>query len=408
MTERLYYQDATLTAFTAQVVERTTIDDHPAVVLDRTAFYPTGGGQPHDTGTLNGVTVIDVQNREADGAVVHVLEGELGADEASGQVEWARRFDLMQHHTGQHVLSQAFVEVASAQTVGFHLSEATVTIDLDRADLSPETVATVEDLANRIVFEDRPVTARLVDPDDTGDVRVRHIPDALHTDGLRVIEVEDFDSTACGGTHVARTGEIGLIKVLKVENYKDGSRITFCCGGRALHDYQEKHDILDAASNRLTVGYWEVGDAIERLRGELKDTQRALKTASDRLAEVEAAELLAGAEMRGPVRLIRLAEDGRDVGEVRALVSRLVEQPGVVVLAGVAGPKAQLILAHSSDLSFNLNDALQPALAALGTDRGGGRPDFCQGGGVEADIDAIEAALAAAEQALPAFEQSAS
>lgn len=404
MTERLYYQDATLTAFTAQVTERTTVDGHPAVVLDRTAFYPTGGGQPHDAGRLNGVAVIDVQNRATDGAVVHLLDAPIDAGEVSGEVDWARRFDLMQHHTGQHVLSQAFVEVAGAQTVGFHLSEATVTIDLDRADLNPETVAAVEDLANRIVFEDRPVTARLVDPDDAGDVRVRRMPGALHTDGLRVIEVEGFDSTACGGTHVARTGEIGPIKVLKVENYKDGSRITFCCGGRALRDYREKHDILEAVSNRLTVGYWEVGDAIERLRGELKDAQRALKTASEKLAEAEAAELLAGAEVRGAVRLIRLAEAGRDAGELRALVSRLIETPSTVVLAGVAGPKAQVILAHSSDLSFDLNDALRPALAALGTNRGGGRPDFCQGGGVEADSGAIEAALAAAEAALPDFE----
>ena len=400
MTERLYYDDAYTTEFTARIVERVP-GERPAVVLDRTYFYPTGGGQPNDTGVIGGVPVIDVLTRAADGAVLHVLAGAPPAgDEVECRVDWERRFDFMQQHTGQHILTQAFVEVAGAQTVAFHLSGDTVTIDLDRAGFDAGTLAAVEDAANRVIFEDRPVTVRLIDPDAAEGVRVRRAPGDLHTAGLRVIEVQDFDVTACGGTHVARAGQIGLIKLIKVENHREGSRVEFKCGWRALRDYRERHAVLDTLATGLTVGYWETPEAVERLRAELKDTRGQLRAAASRLAEVEVSELLAAAEAREGVRLVRAVFEERDPGDVRSLVSQLVSEPRVMVLAGIPGDKAQIILARSADLPFDLRGALEPALDALGGGRGGGRPDFCQGGGLAADAGQVGEALQAAERVL--------
>src|SRR5829696_1341544 len=159
---RLYYDDAYTRDFTARIVERIEVDSHPAVILDQTYFYPTSGGQPNDTGLIGGVAVLDVMARKEDGAVVHVLAGEVEGETVACALDWVRRFDHMQHHTGQHILSQAFVQVARASTVGFHLSTDSITIDLDQTNVSDDAVTAVETLANDVVWANRPVTARII------------------------------------------------------------------------------------------------------------------------------------------------------------------------------------------------------------------------------------------------------
>jgi alanyl-tRNA synthetase len=400
MTRRLYYDDAYTTAFTARVTGRLTVDDHPAAVLDCTYFYPASGGQPADGGTIAGVEVVDVLPRKEDGAVLHLLAADVPGDRVECCVDWERRFDHMQHHTGQHILTRAFIQIAGADTVGFHLGEESVTIDLDKSHIPPETLDEVEDLANRIVFEDRPVTTRVIDLEEAESIRMRKMPDMLATDGLRVVEVADFDLTACGGTHVAHTGEIGLIKVLRLEKRGDETRVEFRCGWRALRDLRVKNELVNRLAAEFTVGYWELDQAIERLRADLKATRRTLKAAGNRLLDYEAADLLQSTAVREGVRVISRIFEDRDVGEVRALVGRLVAAPGTVALLGVAGEKAQLILARSRDLSYDMSAALERALSVLGSARGGGKPDFAQGGGVAADAALVEAALAEAEDTI--------
>lgn len=400
MTARLYYDDSYTTEFTARILERITVDDHPAVILDRTYFYPTGGGQPADTGWLGGIEVVDVFTREDDHAVIHELAEDIVGEIVTGRIDWPRRFDHMQQHTGQHMLTQAFVEAASANTVSFHLSPNSLTIDLDAANISPEIVDLVENRVNQVVQENRPVTARIVEPDEAQQLgaRIRRIPGHLATGGLRVIEVEDFDLTACGGTHVARTGEIGLIKILKVDNYKGGSRVEFACGGRALSDYRQKHNVVTNLASSLTVGITEIPAAVERLRADFKAAQSDLKRARVALSEFEVPALLASADAHDGFYIICRVFEDRDAGDVRALASKLVQQPGIVALLGAAGDKAQIICARSTDVTFDMNRALQIALENLGDARGGGRPDFAQGGGVPATAAQIDAALAAASQ----------
>ncbi len=401
MTERLYYTDSHTTAFTGRIIERIEVEGRPAVVLDCSYFYPTGGGQPHDTGTLDEATVLDVFSRDGDNAVVHVLDRRVvGKETVSCQVNWDRRFDHMQHHTGQHILTQAFAQIAGAHTVSFHLSPDSVTIDLDVPTISPDTIARVEDLANQIVFENRPVVARFIDPDDAEGVRIRRMPNHLLAEGLRVVQIEGFDSTACGGTHVARTGEIGLIKVIAAQKRGAETRIEFLCGGRALRDYRAKSAVLAQLTADLTCGYWEIDQAIARLRSDLKTAQRALKTASAQLIEYEAERLLVEARKFGNVQVIRSAFTEREVSEVRTLASRLIQTPGTVVLLGVSGGTAHVILARSADLPYDMNEPLRHALGVLGETRGGGRPEFVQGGGVRAGVSEVERALKEAERAL--------
>lgn len=402
MTLRLYYNDSYTTQFTARIIERIELDGRPAVILDRTYFYPTGGGQPCDRGVLNGVPVLDVFPRDTDHEVVHVLEQPLNAEIITGVIDWTRRFDHMQQHTGQHMLTQAFVSEAGANTISFHLSPNSVTIDLDIANLSNETVHMVEAHVNQIVQENRPVTARVVDPDEASQLgaRIRRIPGHLATGGLRVIEIEDYDLTACGGTHVAHTGEIGLIKVIKSENYKGATRVEFACGGRAQRDYALRHAITSELASMLTVGLSDIPDSINRLRADLKAAQSDLKHARASLMELEAPALLASAEQAEGYRVVCRGFENRDSGDIRALASKLTQEPDVIALLGAAGEKAMLFCARSADLPHDMNAALKTALSALGDARGGGRPDFAQGGGIPATLDQVERALSAASQAI--------
>lgn len=405
MTQRLYYTDSYTQTCTARITDRLVYEGQPAVILDRSCFYPTSGGQPHDTGQLNGVDVVDVVAREDDGAVLHVLAADLpDADEINGAVDWARRFDHMQHHTGQHILTWAFIQVAGANTVSFHLGEENVTLDLDRAKLDAAAIRAAEDLANDVVTRNLPVRAWFPAADEVAALPLRKVPDV--NGKLRVVGVGDLDFTACGGTHVAHTGEVGLIKVVRTEHTKGMTRVEFCCGGRALRDYQAKNTILLGLAAELTTGYTEIGDALDKLRAENKQLKADLRAARQALLVTEAAELRAAADPVNGVRVVVGAWAGRDPAELRPLASHLVAQPGMVALLGVAGDKVQLVTARSNDLDgLDMVGVLRAVLAVLSGDpaggRGGGRPDFAQGGGVPAQAPALQAALTDAAAALP-------
>lgn len=399
MTERLYYDDAYTLQFDAAVVEHAAHKGRPALVLDRTYFYPEGGGQPPDHGQINSVRVIDVQTRESDRAVLHVLERELSDGRVEGQIDPARRFDHMQHHSGQHVLSQALSRAAAADTVSIHMSAESMTIDVTRAAITADEWIAVESLANQIVQENRRVRCWFPAAAELATLSVRKLPDV--TGKVRIVDVGGFDLTACGGTHVAHTGEIGLIKVVKAERRGDTTRLEFRCGGRALADYRLKHDVISHLSADLTVGYRDLPESIQRLQADNKALRSDLKAAKERLAEVEAQVLLLGAEAVGEVRVVIRAFDGREVNDVKLLVGRLVAAPDVVALVGIPGEKAQLILARSESLTrLDVVPALKAALAQINGERGGGRPTLAQGGGVPATAAAVLAALHVAKVTL--------
>jgi len=391
-TERLYYDDAYTLHFEANVLEVTTHAQQPALVLDRTYFYPEGGGQPSDRGTLNGVRVRDVQTRPSDRAVLHVLESPLTAQRVIGEIDGERRRDLRSHHSGQHVLSQALERVAQARTLSVHMSETSMTIDVDRVNIAPETWEAVEALANQIVLEDRPVRAWFPTPEELVALNLRKLPEV---DGkVRIVDVGGFDITACGGTHVARTGEIGIIKVVKAERRGETTRLEFKCGARALRDFQAKNEVINRLMAALTVGYWELPETVARLQEQNRALQSELRAAREQLAVYEAASLLASASSHGAYRLVARAF-ARSADEVRSLAQALVAESGVVALLGAAGEKAQLIFARSADVALDVLPLLKKALEQLGG-RGGGRPNMAQGGGASADLDQVQAAINAA------------
>lgn len=401
MTERIYYDDPYLTDFVARVVERVQWSGQRAVVLDRTAFYPTGGGQPHDLGWLNGVPVVEVVEREADGAVLHVLahlsemEGDPLAVEVQikGQIDWQRRFDLMQQHTGQHVLSAALLENLGASTVGFHLSDEYTTIDLNRAPLSDQELAAAEALANRIVFENRPVAARFVPDDEIPGLALRK--PLAHQGPVRVAEIPNFDCSACGGTHVRATGEIGLVKITHSERRGAETRVEFLCGQRALSDYGAKHGMVMQLAQEYTVSHRELADMVHRLDDELKETRRELRRIRDALLDAESSALWHQAqtlqqEDRGPaqsVRVVRGCFAERTPDDLKHLAQRLIAHPRTVALLGAggnAGDNGYLTFARSDDLDLHMGTLVRQACEVTGG-RGGGRPNFAQGGGPQGD-----------------------
>ena len=399
---RAYYIDSYTLQFETRITAAETHDGRPAVLLEPGYFYPTSGGQPHDTGELRrgdaAARVLDVVERESDGAVLHVLDRPLSPGPAMATIDRDRRLDHMAHHTGQHVLSQAFIRVAEAETVGFHLSPQSVTIDLDRADLTPADIDAAEALANEIIRRDAPVTVRFVTHEEAAALPLRKTPPGR--DGrLRLVDIAGFDLTACGGTHVARTGEVGLIKIARTERHGATTRVEFLCGARALADYSHKQDIVRRLSEALTTGAAELPAAVVKIQDENKALRVELRRREAALLALEAERLLADAMPLAEVRLVTHVFTGREPDELRRLAGALTEAAGVVALLGLAGERTHLVFGRSADAPGDMGQLIRPALAALGG-RGGGNATLAQGGGPAGDKGKVVAALTAAAQEL--------
>jgi alanyl-tRNA synthetase len=367
-TKRLYYEDARRLTFEATVT-RVSPDagGRARVVLDETAFYPTSGGQPHDLGRLDGLPVVDVLDGEQ---IEHIVDGETPAwtgRRVRGEVDGARRRDLTQQHSGQHVLSAAFLAALNAETVSVHIGES-CSMDLDLASLTNDQAARVEALANRVVFENRAVTARVVDAAEAERAGLRR--PAKRTGDLRIVTIEGFDVSACGGTHVAGTSEIGPIKLLRWERRRGGVRVEFCCGMRALADYAFKHRIVQSWSRALTVSDQELDAALERLRRRADASERDVEALRARVADLEADAWLAVAEEA----VVARDETGRDVDALRAAARRVQARGGMALL----GASGSLVFARGSAEGPDMGALLRRVCESLGG-RGGGNAAYAQG-----------------------------
>jgi alanyl-tRNA synthetase len=388
VTERLYYSDSYLTEFTATVTRVVTHEGRPAVVLDRTVFYPTSGGQPFDTGVLGTARVIDVIDTE-DGDILHVTEGEvecsvIGVGDGArrlvdGTIDWARRFEHMQQHTGQHVLSAAFDRVAGARTESFHLGSSSSTIDLNRT-LSPADIERAEDEANRIVWENLPIGVRFASAEEAAALPLRK--ESVRTGTLRLVEVPGFDLSACGGTHVARTGAIGAVVVASSERFRGGTRVEFLCGVRVTRAYRILRDTVAASVRLVSVLPTELPAGIERLQAEIKDARRSLKDQQGRLASFEGLSLADRAEALGPLHAVIAAVEGWDQGGLKALTAAITARPGHLVALFSASSPSAAVIARASDVTIDCALVLKQLTARFGG-KGGGRPDLAQGGGLE-------------------------
>ena len=379
MTDRLYYTDPYLAEFDATVATSGDLAGRPFATLDRTAFYPSSGGQPFDTGTLGEATVVEVIEREDDGAILHVIDRRLdpGAS-VRGRIDWARRFDHMQQHTGQHMLSAAFDHLFKARTVGFHLGSLASTIDLDR-ELPPPSLSAAEDDANRVVWEDRAVAVRFATAEEAAAMPLRKEPQ--RSGSLRLIDVEGYDLSACGGTHVARTGAVGLIAISSWERFRGGLRVEFLCGGRALGSHRRLRETIAGSVRALSVLPEELPAAIERSQADNKQLRKAIKDLGERLAVHEAGALAARGARVGEVTLVAEALEGWDASGLKALATAVIERPGYVAALVTAASPALAVIARAGDTRVDAAAVLKALVERFGG-KGGGRADLAQGGGL--------------------------
>jgi alanyl-tRNA synthetase len=393
MTDRLYYDDPYLREFDATVTAVEWRDNRAMVALDRTAFYPTSGGQPFDVGTLGSLRVVDVVD-ENGGTIAHVVENgapQVG-ERVHGRVDWARRFDHMQQHTGQHLLSAACEHLFHVATRSFHLGAAASTIDVAR-EMTPQEIATAETEANRVVWDDRPVAIRYATAEEAASLKLRKEP--VRGGTLRLIDVEAFDLSACGGTHVSRTGAIGIIAVASWERFKGGQRIEFLCGGRALDRFRRQRDSVADGVRLLSAVPEDLGPSIERLQAEAKEQKQEVTALQKELARYRAAELVQTGRAIGrgganAVNAILRAIDA-DADGLKSLALAVTSNPGYVAVLISTSRPSRAVVARSADVALAANQVLAVLTARFGG-RGGGKPELAQAGGLDAAADDILAA----------------
>ena len=385
MTKRLYYHDTFLHEFEGEVA-RVIEGEKPAVVLDQTAFYPTSGGQVFDQGKLGSggaeLRVEQVEETE-NGEIVHYINPADVTNVKVGQkvrgfIDTRRRHDHMQQHSGQHVLSAAFEKLYHLPTVSFHMGEESCTIDLATQKLTDDQMRAAEELANRVVFENRAVAIKFVPLEEAKQMGLRKLPD-VGKDELRLINIADFDLCACGGTHVQSTSQIGPILVRKSEKVKQGFRVEFVCGDRALRTTRRDYETLVQSAALFSAYIYEVPKQITKSLDEIKAAKKAEHKLLEELAEFWAGKLAAESLQSGSRKVVQQVFGDRDLTFVKLLAQKLSRYQGVVALLGTTAGQPSIVLSRSQDVEVDVSALLKEALAAAGG-RGGGTKDLAQGG----------------------------
>lgn len=401
-TERLYYTDSHLIEFEARVVDLTErVSGWTAIVLNRTAFYPTGGGQPSDTGTLNGSRVVECID-DGERGVLHVVQGSTPARDAivQGRVDWRRRLDHMQQHTGQHILSQAFVTLFNAPTRSFRVLESSCEIDVELADPAIDLIERAVELANNVIWEDRAITIHNVTADEAAAMPLRKEP--AREGELRLIEIEGFDVTPCGGTHAYRTGEVGIIAVRSWERAKGLTRIEFVAGTRALADYRKANRSAREVAALFSTGRDDAPQLAAHMVEENKELHRRVRALEEIAAEAEAEKLWSAAQtVANETRVITRVFEDRDADSLKKLAHALIASPRTIVLLGSSDKStARLVFARSPDASGDMSALMREACARL-EGRGGGKSDMAQGGG--RNVDKLGEVIEEVAKSLPTF-----
>jgi len=397
VTERLYYNDSFLREFDAQVLSCEPENARWRVRLDRTAFYPTSGGQPFDTGKLGDAKVVEVLDDEREGSsaeIIHFTAEPVAVGATHGSIDWPRRFDHMQQHTAQHMLSAAFVELFKFQTVSFHLGREISTIDLAAPTVAPRHLEEAERRVNEIIFDDRPIAVRYGTADELAAQGIRKKVDREGT--LRVIDIEAFDRQPCGGTHLARTGQGGMLLTRKCERQKGNWRVEFVAGWRALSAARGDFATLRQAAEHLGCGMAELPENVRKIQEERRASQRDAKKLTESLAELEAADLLARhteTSHDGKRRIIVFISDDAASSYLAMLAAKIVVTPNVRVILASRAAMA-VVLAQSAGLDGDMGALLRELLAPVGG-KGGGSKVFAQGS--IADAAAIGGIVAAAK-----------
>lgn len=393
-TELAYRDDPFCFEFDAEIVARVTLSDGRAgVILPRTFFFPTGGGQEHDTGMLGDARVTDVVMNDNDGVVIHVVDRAIPETRVRATIDRARRFAFMQHHSAQHLLSQAILDALGIESVSANINiDNPSTIDLicGDVDLTPG-----ENLANAIIYADRPIKAYWIADSQIATVPFRVPPKVAGQ--IRVVEIEGFDYSACGGTHCTRTGQIGVVKIIRTERRAEKLRVHFIAGQRALEYFQRVHSIVTHIARQFDTSYDALSDALARQRDALRAAQKEIEELRAERLTWEAQRLVANARACGAVKLVVASFRERASQELRALALLLQNMPGVVaLLASYDGAKVSLAIACASETSVSAHELLRALVAEIGG-RGGGDAKLAQGGGAVSE-EQFAAWIARAEE----------
>jgi len=396
MTDRLYYRDSFLYDFDAEVAEVPQLK-RAAIILDRTAFYPTSGGQIFDTGTITlgdtTLRVSEVADTE-DGRVVHYLDAPLKdvkpGSRIHGQIDATRRRDHMQQHSGQHVLSAAFIRLYDMHTVSFHMADDYCSIDLDTPGLTKEQIEAAERLANEIILENRAVDIRFVNREEAAQLGLRKVPVA-DRDELRIIDIRDVDISACGGTHVNQTGQIGCILLRKAERVRQGWRVEFVAGQRAVATARRDYTTLTEAAALFSAHIYDVPQQAAKSLEEIRMLRKQREQSQEDLAAAQAAAILAETSESNARKIVVRTFSDRDMNSLKLLAQKLTRlAPNAIALLATNSPQPSLVFAQSTGQPFDMSALLKQAISKLGG-RGGGSKDMAQGG--VPTPDSLEAAL---------------
>ena len=370
MKHLLYYNDAYIQQFDATVTNSREHDGRAYVVLSNTAFYPTGGGQPHDTGTLNGVAVTDVEKVGDD--IRHYVSAPVTGD-VTGQIDWTRRFDFMQQHAGQHILTAAFVELFNIQTTSFHLGSETVTIDVDVAAVTDEQLAQAEARANDIILQNRPIETKWITADELGDYSLRK--DVAVEGDIRLVIIPDFDYNGCGGTHPSSTGQVQMLKILHVEKMKKQTRIHFVCGQRVLQQLAMRKRVLTDVARQLSVPEIDAATALQKVMNSSKQTDKKLQALLDAQLDSVVAQLAKNT-------IAAQAFDDLSMQQLQKIARAVVTQnaDAQVFLASHVDGKIQVVAARGENVTRSMKDITAHVLPLI-NGKGGGNDQFVQGGG---------------------------
>jgi alanyl-tRNA synthetase len=372
-TERLYYNDPYLLEFDAQVVEIRKVGGRIGVVLDKTAFYPTSGGQPNDLGYINDVPLLDCVEDEPTGAVLHIVQGNIEASSVHCRIDAARRRDHMQQHSGQHVLSQAFVELFNWPTLSFHLGAASCTIDLPAESISGEQAEKAEDVANGVIRDNRSVAVRYIAQEDIASAGLRKPTERAGE--IRVVDIAGYDRSACGGTHVRMTSEIGSILITGLERAKKQTRVQFICGDRVLRYARMANRALETISQTISAPRLETANSVRALWDEHQMLRKHADDLEAQLMDYEAAQF--------PITdgIASAAFTGRGVEKLKMLAAKICSRPGTIALLADQGDQLRVVFARSADSGLDAAALLKKTLDRFGG-RGGGRANLAQGGGL--------------------------
>lgn len=389
MTERLYYDNAYLTEFDATVLSCKAEGEHFLVLLDQSAFYPTSGGQPFDTGSLGNARVVDV-NVE-DGLVWHTVTQPLcEGDTVHGTIDWARRFDHMQQHAGDHMIAGALHRLMGGVTIGLHISETFSTIDVAMPEgvtrISPEDIRKIELDVNEHIQRNVPIRCWFPEADELATLPLRKDPTV--SEHVRIVAIGDDEMVACGGTHPAHAGEIGLVKILSVTPARGKMRVAFVAGQRALLDYLRCHDAVQASAELLSANGDHLAESVSATLKKLRTAESELRKCRREILFTAAQEYLAQAETlsNGNQLVAQFVE--ADANLLRDLAVKLIEEPGRIVLLGAMnGKQAIYAFGRSANVKANMGELMRATAVPMGG-KGGGRPDFAQGGGCPEILDA--------------------